>query len=631
LHLWPASGAAPPALPAASSGPAPPPAAAVGPDFLFGRLPEGLARVAAADGRWVLYTSRPPEEARRLVELLRRAAGRLDEVLGGPALGAAAAVPGPVVLAFVGSAADQAAILAEVAALRPILTDWIARWGELPQVILWNPLLAVVRHDDTTALVQRPELQVVHHYIRTELVRRYGSLPGWLPEAVGYAIQDELTGEVHAAANRGWVDLDQDDPRRWREQASGRMIGPPPPEPAELFGSRVEPFDQQRAYARFGLGLWLLNDPRRPLAALCEALRASRPPSVLPEMDWQPAAEDQARLLEEALGPDWRQRAASFWRTVSLAGGPEARRRALLDALAAVGEELALADHRSRSRRIRLRAAIPGKRATAVLRRLDRILDRLADRTGCRLPDGEALELFAVPAQEDWALLCRRIAAGAPGLGGYLERATANGGFLLPGFPVAGSRADLGGGPWGEQILAHDAVHLWLRRACGELPLWLSEGIACAVEEEEFGTVRRVWNLDGFVFDAMLGAWPATAKDYLVGNGDTIRCWDWTGIPTGGEPRRVEKPRPTLADLYGYRATRYRDDLAHLAFGFAAYAMKADPKGLAAFLAALRTEYQENWRAAGRFEPNPDLTARLVTASFGPDFEERLRRWWRRH
>ena len=205
------------------------PAAAVGTSFLSAALPARFRRTTADDGRWIFFSTMSTEESRVAVELIERSYGRLDQVLGNRATGAAAATADPVVLAFVSSLEDQLEISGAVGKHKPELQEWVQEWGGMPQMTLWNPLLAIVRHDETMALVKRPELQIVHHLVHLELVRRYGSIPGWVPEALSYGLQDEITGEIYAYSNRGWEQLSEEYHQIWRENSSDLWTGGPPP------------------------------------------------------------------------------------------------------------------------------------------------------------------------------------------------------------------------------------------------------------------------------------------------------------------------------------------------------------------------------------------------------------------
>ncbi len=619
------------AVAAAASG-TPPPATepAILPDFLGGELPSQFTRVEAEDGRWVFYSTMEADQTRDAIKLIERAYDRLDEVLGGEAIGPAAATPAPVVLAFVSSLSDQRRISREIGRQFEHLEAWTKEWGGLPQMILWNPLVSVIRHDDTTALVRRPEIQVLHHAVHLELVRRYGALPGWIPESISYGIQDEIAGEIYAYSNRGWEQLADDYHRVWREHASDLWAGDRPPRLQTLFGGRHDSFRQQQAYGRFGLGLWLLGDPQRRLAELCRQLAAARPAGTLPETDYQPPEDRQAELFAQVYGRDYGRDAATFWGKVSLAGGPRARREAAAASVEHAIERLELEILASRNGQLRFASDLSKKSTGKILKRTEAILGRLEKALGTGLPKDRELTVFVLRDRDSFRALCDGIAEAAPGLGAYLGQARESTGFLLPDMPVAAYWDDI---KFQEQTrpdqsVAHNVVHLWLRQIYGQLPLWLSEGLACACEEAEFREVWAMWNLEGFVYDASRAAWRSTAREYVTTEEDTIRCYDWSGVAYGSVPPQVVRPKPALHQLYEYPATSYQDDLAHMAFAFAVYGLEGDSKGFRKFLAALQEEYEENWSTVGRFEPDAKLVEKLVRKSFGRNFEKDFVSWW---
>ena len=612
--------------PAAAPVPSP-----VEPDFLRAVLPERFHRTEALDRRWIFYSTMSTAEARGAVALIERAYGRLDEVLGSPGLGADAATPAPVILSFVSSLDDQLLIAAEIGRRFPELRDWTEQWGGLPQMTLWHPLLSVVRHDQSTALVKRPEIQVIHHLVHLELVRRYGAIPGWVAEAISYGLQDEITGQIYAYSNRGWEQLADEYHDAWREQTSDLWTGSLPPVLDQLFGGRHEAFQQPQAYGRFGLGLYWLKDPERRLPRLLQGLSALRPEGTQPQTDFQPPAPAQLELLVEVYGGDLRPRVGAFWSSISLAGGPRARREAAVNSIETAIAELGLEVHLSRDGRLRVVSDASKKQAAEVLKSTGAVLARLEKVFGKQWPDGApALTLFMLKDHEAYRRVCDGIAKASPGVGGYLAEAREGVGFLLPHLPVAAYWNDI---KFQEQTrpaqsVGHQAAHLWLRTRYGQLPLWLSEGIACAVEQAEFGSVWANWNLQGFVYDSYRDAWPSTARELLTTKKETVRCYDWTGLAYGSEPPMVERPVPGLEQVYGYRATVFRDELAHLAFAFASYGMEGDKAGMVRLLTALQEEYQANWVTVGRFEPGAALMTELAARAFGADFPAKLAAWW---
>ena len=156
-----------------------------------------------------------------------------------------------------------------------------------------------------------------------------------------------------------------------------------------------------------------------------------------------------------------------------------------------------------------------------------------------------------------------------------------------------------------DRSLAHNLVHLELNRRYGTLPLWVREGIATAVEDMCWGEVWGPWYLNGFVFTSSHGDWRGKGTQELV-----------EGLEGG------------IDRLYTYKANPYDDDLAHLSFAFATYAMLEESEGFQAFLAGLQELYTEINTEGGMPAFSREQVATVFATSFEEGFLERMQEWW---
>ncbi len=588
-------------------------------------------------GRWVLYSTMDSGRTQKAVEAIERGYQVLDDALGGPGLEGDLAFPEPVTLVFLDDSSQQSALCDLLAKRWPHLRSWAQASKAVPSMLLWDPFLGVVRHDGATSLVKRPEIQLLHFAVHLELVRRYGALPGWLPEALSYGVQDELMGEIYGYSNRGWEKLSDTYNQEWRERTAA-LLRKRVPELRSLLGDRNQAFEQDRAYGRFALGLWLL-DGAAPgkLDSLLRAYAEARPAKETREQNWVPKAALQTQLFARALGGDPMAKVATFWEGVSLEGGPRARHAARIASIESwIGAQRKLRSYENKGHDLRLISDFGARDARRILKAAEAEIGRLERAIG-PIPTDPAGEdspslpppLTAIFLRDAgrYTDLCATIARSSPGLASYMATSARTTGFLLPRLPYT---AGIQTSAPAVNYVIHNLVHLWLRRRVGELPLWLSEGLACAAEEGQTGMVSANWYLDGFVYDASRTAWRKTAQDYVTTSKKTILCYDWTGLGRNTEPPMVRKPKPDLAALFAYPATTYRDDLAHYAYAFAVWGRDGVPEGLRRFVGLLQREYQERWPGGGRFLPSPERTRDLAVQAFGEDFERDFVDWWRK-
>lgn len=240
------------------------------------------------------------------------------------------------------------------------------------------------------------------------------------------------------------------------------------------------------------------------------------------------------------------------------------------------------------------------KRSAGLLDRLDRALGAPAP----ELPPALMGMMLRDPAL--YQKLCDLIAEIAPAQAEFMQRSKSTAGFTLYAPPMTVYFHD----PKSQQearpdhSLAHNFTHLELNRRYGPLPLWLTEGLACAGEDGAWGEVWAYWNRNGFV----------AAKSHA----------EWRGKKT----QTLVKELKNLRSVFTYPAERFDEDLALLSFAFATYGLDAEPEKFAAFLQLLQASYQANHPQGGRSELPAEEFERLLNASFGEDFLTRFQAWW---
>lgn len=242
------------------------------------------------------------------------------------------------------------------------------------------------------------------------------------------------------------------------------------------------------------------------------------------------------------------------------------------------------------------------ERTAGVLARLDRAFGAPAAPAAARL-DGLMLADGA-----RYRALCDAVAAAAPAQARFMAASQDTTGFTLyaPPLTVYFHDPEVQKEAKPDHSLAHSVVHLELWRRYGTLPLWLTEGIACAGEEGAWGEVWAYWYREGFV----------AAKSHAA----------WRGKPT----QTLVAGLADLRGLFGYSARPFEEPSALLAFAFATYGLDAEPANFAAFLTLLQEHEQRRNPDGGRPLLAPEDVERLLHEAFGADFLARFQKWWKK-
>jgi hypothetical protein len=242
------------------------------------------------------------------------------------------------------------------------------------------------------------------------------------------------------------------------------------------------------------------------------------------------------------------------------------------------------------------------KRTEGLLARLDRALGAPDQ------PEDARLTGFLIRDPAVYAELCALIARTAPSQADFMERSEDTAGFTLYAPPLTAYFAD----PRSQEearsdhSLAHSIVHLEMWRRYGALPLWLTEGIACAGEDGAWGEVWAYWYRDGFVAASSHG--------------------DWRGQQT----QKIVAKQKDLRGLFAYPARPFEEERALLAFAFATYGLDAEPEAFGAFLTALQSAYQTGQPQGGRPQLDAEMVEALLQRTFGGDFLKRFQVWWKK-
>lgn len=273
------------------------------------------------------------------------------------------------------------------------------------------------------------------------------------------------------------------------------------------------------------------------------------------------------------------------------------------------GAQLKLHGYESPDGRLQVWSDFPASEAKDAVRRTAAILERLDRALGAPpAPAAARLSGLLLRDPEAYLSLCEMLGAVAPAQAAYLEGARKTTGFTLYAPPITvyfhdaktqkEARAD--------HSLAHNFVHLELARRFGPLPLWLTEGLACAGEDGAWGEVWAYWNRSGFVAAKSHGEWRGKKTQTLV------REWQ------------------NLDALFDYSANPFEEDRALLAFAFATYGLDAEPERFGAFVKLLQAAYQANHPQGGRAELPAAEVTRLLHQAFGADFLIRFQEWWKK-
>lgn len=569
---------------------------------------ENLSKLPDLDPRWTLLSSADPDLTRATVDLLQQAYARMDEIFGDEAT--APAVGERVTLVLTSNRSGQNLVLDYLGAERPHLANWADSIKPFPKFMHWSPLVGLVRNDGSTQVVERPEVELVHYAVHLELARRFGAIPYWIGEALSFAIQDDLLGGVYGVSNRrGWEALDEHYYMSWRRRAAQGL------QSADSFGieevvmDRLAAYKDTRGYMQMALGHWWLNAGHQQLRDFIGAVVEKRGQGWQVDADYAPNSKDQQNWLQTAVGKNLLADLQAYWAGVDLKGAANPRLVALMDSVSTYAEQARLGVYESKKFPLVIYSDFSAKKAKEALQDTENILKRLERALG--KPEEERsmpIVAFLLKDEDAYFSLCDRIAQEDHQLDPYMKQSKSRrAGFNLPRVPVTCYFHDV---KFQEEAkpshsLAHNVVHYELKERYGELPLWLAEGLACAGEEGAFGEVWANWYRDGFVYASSHGNWRNHAS------------------------MLVSKNKVELEDLYDYDATKYNDDMAHLAYAFATYGLDKNSKGFKKFMEGFVGLYEE-WSGSGRFMPDRDAVRNLAFASFGKNFEKDFAKWWKK-
>jgi len=249
------------------------------------------------------------------------------------------------------------------------------------------------------------------------------------------------------------------------------------------------------------------------------------------------------------------------------------------------------------------------KRIDAMLGKVNMALGVPKDLKGLEEGDtGRPLLGFMIKSPDVYYALCDVIGQAGPSQANFMESSKNTTGFTIFAPEITTYFHDLSiqEEARADHSIGHNLVHLDLHRRYGILPLWIRESIATAVEDMAVGEVYAPWHLNGFVF--------------------TASHTEWRGkLTQKGVERAV-----SLESLFDYPANPYRDDLAHLGFAFATYAMLEEPESLHGFLSALQAEYAANHPRGGRPDFSVEFTQGLFEQNFEEGFMDRFHKWWKK-
>ena len=214
--------------------------------------------------------------------------------------------------------------------------------------------------------------------------------------------------------------------------------------------------------------------------------------------------------------------------------------------------------------------------------------------------------LLLLRNEKHYSTLCNGFIEGVPSLAGFFLRQRNTTGFTLYAPRLSVFLLDPKGASESDPYhdIAHNAVHLDMHQRYGVLPLWLTEGMACAAEDSAFGSVWAHWYRTGFIFSKSHGAWRGKETQALVASAEKVHA------------------------VFGYGARPFQPELAKLAFAVATFGLESDPAGLDTFCKHLNQEYQRRQKFGGRFTLEAEVQLGLASAAFGADFVTKLQDWW---
>jgi hypothetical protein len=292
----------------------------------------------------------------------------------------------------------------------------------------------------------------------------------------------------------------------------------------------------------------------------------------------------------------------------------EARQvRALMETLLA-DKKAKLKTSESKKARLRLHTDFKSSRAPkAAMKATEEVLQAMswgfgpfeAGKNKVWQRDDHPIELYMIQDEDLYLRIIDELVAIAPRYQGFLESCKNGTGFTL--YPArlavyyhnvkiqAEARMD--------HSIAHNAAHLELHRRYGFTPLQLAEGIACAAEEIALGGIWANWYRDEFVLAVSHDGWRGVATKNVVLKLDLQELWNYPGNP-------------------------YDDDRAHLAYGFAVFALDAKPAELHRMYSEIQALYDAHPEQGGLYKIAPETLAEIAERAFGPNLQEDFRAYW---
>lgn len=273
-----------------------------------------------------------------------------------------------------------------------------------------------------------------------------------------------------------------------------------------------------------------------------------------------------------------------------------------------------LTPYLSEDGRIRIYSDFKAKDAKNAFKRVGLMFDSVDAALGYAGEEPEPLFGFLIARSNTYHGLCDAVAEAGPMQANFMQQSKNTTGFTIfaPELTVYYHDMMVQEEARPDHSIGHNLIHLEMHRRYGVLPLWIRESIATAAEDMATGEVYAPWHLNGFVFSSSHGEW------------------------RGKEARKQMAALKNFDALFSYSANPYRDDLAHLGFGFAVYTMLEEPEELHRFLTSMQEKYAETNEKGGRPAFTLDMTRKMFTQAFDSDqeaeksFLERYQKWWKK-
>jgi hypothetical protein len=221
--------------------------------------------------------------------------------------------------------------------------------------------------------------------------------------------------------------------------------------------------------------------------------------------------------------------------------------------------------------------------------------------------DDFPMEVLVVKKEEIYFGLIDALSETSPRLAPYLQSTKKVTGFnLYPAkITVTYNDVKVQAEARVDHSVAHSLAHLEMHRRFSFTPLWLAEGVACAMEELTFGEIWTNWYRDSFVFATSHGGWRGNATQRVV--------------------KKID-----LEQLWSYPANPYQDDLAHLSYGWAIYMLEAQPQKFQQLCKEIQKRYDEFPELGGQFKLKPETAAQISLEVFGDTLQQDLRAYWKK-